>query len=155
MVHQSGLRDSQRSLRASQRGLRVCQRGLRACQRGLRACQRGLRACQRALRACQRGLRACQRGLRTCQRGLKACLEGQEGQEGGTDVRTYIRNFSPFYRTLSPVRAAAQKGLYLEVGIDGLNTMKSLQNPLRKISLSALIPDTYCLEIGKRIAVSK
>ena len=36
---------------------------------------------------------------------------GSEGQpEGGhTDVRTDVRNFSPFYRTLSPVGAAAQK----------------------------------------------
>ena len=36
---------------------------------------------------------------------------GSEGQpEGGrTDVRTYERNFSPFYRTSSPVGAAAQK----------------------------------------------
>ena len=31
---------------------------------------------------------------------------------GRTDVRTYGRNFSPFYRTLSPVGAAAQKLLH-------------------------------------------
>ena len=35
---------------------------------------------------------------------------GTEGQrEGGTDGWTDKQNFSPFYRTLSPVGAAAQK----------------------------------------------
>ena len=37
--------------------------------------------------------------------------EGPEEAGGGgrTDVRTDVRNFSPFYRTSSPVGAAAQK----------------------------------------------
>ena len=58
------------------------------------------------------GLRACQRGLRACQRGLRACQEDQGGDgrtDGWTDGRTEGQNFSPFYRTSSPVGAAAQK----------------------------------------------
>ena len=31
------------------------------------------------------------------------------------DVQTYIQNFSPFYRTSSPVRAATQKLFYMRI----------------------------------------
>ena len=65
------------------------------------ACPKSLRG----LKACQRGMRACQRGLRACQMGQRACEEAQEG-----DGRMDGRCFSPFYSTLSPVVAAAQKG---------------------------------------------
>ena len=60
-------------------------------------------------------LRACQRGLRACQRGLRACQEGGGGTDVRTDGRTYIRNFSPFYRTSSPVGAAAQKAMIFDL----------------------------------------
>ena len=106
------MRACQRGLRACQRGLRSCQRGLRACHRGLRTCQRGLRACQRGLKACQRGLRACQRGLRACQRGLRACQEAH-GEDVRMEARMHVQNFSPFYRTSSPLGATAQKGAKL------------------------------------------
>ena len=86
--------------------------GRRVCWRGLIACQRGLRAYQRSSRACQRGLRACQRGLRAYQRGLRACQEARWG-----DVRTDGQNFFPFYRTLSPVGAAAQKGKLKQIRV--------------------------------------
>ena len=39
------------------------------------------------------------------------CLPG--GQGGHTYLRTYGRNFFPFYRTSSPVGAAAQKGVMI------------------------------------------
>ena len=43
--------------------------------------------------------------------GFEGHLEGSEGQQRGgrTDERTDGRKFSPFYRTSSPTRAAAQK----------------------------------------------
>ena len=52
----------------------------------------------------QRGLKACQGGLRASQGDLRA------SQRGRMDIRTNVRSFSPFYRTLSPLGAAAQKG---------------------------------------------
>ena len=117
---QRGLRACQRVLKAAQRGLWAYQRGLKACQWGLKTCQRGLRACQRSLRAFQMGLRACKRDLRACQMGLRACqrdLRASQEAQGGwmdqhTDGRTDGWTFSPFYRTLSPVGAAAQKALH-------------------------------------------
>ena len=47
--------------------------------------------------------------------GSEACLAGSWALKGGMDVRTYIwtdirmdgRKISPFYRTLSPIGAAA------------------------------------------------
>ena len=50
-------------------------------------------------------------GLPEGPEGLPEGPEGPESLPGGTDVRTYgrtdVRNFSPFYRTSSPVGAAA------------------------------------------------
>ena len=61
--------------------------------------------------------------------GIEGLPEGSGGLTGGggdrhtdgrTDGRTDVRNFSPFYRTLSPVGAAAQKGYTLHAGcLDG------------------------------------
>ena len=54
-------------------------------------------------------------------------------------------------------RTLVKKGctyMYLEVGIDVLNTIKYLQNPQYKSSLSALTPKNSRLENGKRIAIS-
>ena len=42
--------------------------------------------------------------------GPQAWLDGPEGGNGRTDKRTNGRKISPFYRTLSPIGAAAQKG---------------------------------------------
>ena len=45
--------------------------------------------------------------------GLPEGSEGLPGGPGGMDGRaygqTYVRNFSPFYRTLAPVRATGEK----------------------------------------------
>ena len=44
----------------------------------------------------------------------KGLSDGSQGQGGDAQVKMYvctgIQNFSPFYRTLSPVKAAAQEG---------------------------------------------
>ena len=52
-------------------------------------------------------------------------------------------------------RALVKKGCTLKLVFDDLSTIKYFQNPLHKISLSALTPDTSRLESGKRIAISK
>ena len=69
-----------------------------------------------ALLACSE---AWQAGSEACLAGSEACLAGSWALEGGTDVRmdvdTYVRTYgqmdgwkiSPFYRTLSPIGAAA------------------------------------------------
>ena len=45
--------------------------------------------------------------------GFEGLLEGFEGLLEGSEVKRMDgRNFSPFYRTLSPVGAAAQKVYY-------------------------------------------
>ena len=67
---------------------------IRAMCRDLRATHQGLRANQRDLQATQQGLRARQRWGMFIQMG----------------VWMDIRKFSPFYKTLSPFRAATQKG---------------------------------------------
>ena len=61
--------------------------------------------------ASQRGLRASQEGPRASQRGLRASLGVLRASPGGgwTYGRTDGRKISPFYRTSSPIRAAAQK----------------------------------------------
>ena len=49
-------------------------------------------------------------GLPEGPEGPESLPEGPEEAQGGwTYGRVYVRNFSPFYRTLSPVGAAAQK----------------------------------------------
>ena len=93
----------QRFLRASCMGLRANLRGLRGL-RGLRASWRALRASWKGLRANQKGLRASQKGLRASQGGTYVCTDVW------TNRWTYVQNFSPFYKTLSPLGAAAQKG---------------------------------------------
>ena len=59
------------------------------------------------------GLRASQRGLKACQSLLGGLRRGGGRMygctDGFTDKHTDVRNFSPFYRTLFPVGAAAQK----------------------------------------------
>ena len=78
-----------------------------ACQRALRVLRANLSG-QRGLRASQRSLRASQRGLRACQGGLRASQGGTDGRtDGRMDGRMDGQNFFPFYRTLSPVGAAA------------------------------------------------
>ena len=59
--------------------------------------------------AIQSGLRPSQPGLKPSQPGLKpeAWLAIRASDLGGTDVRTYRWKIYSFYRTLSPVRAAA------------------------------------------------
>ena len=42
-------------------------------------------------------------------------------------VLTSIQNFSPFYKTLSPVGAAAQKGLRVGKGVRGGNTEEGME----------------------------
>ena len=54
-----------------------------------------------------RGLRTSGRGLRASRQGLRASQRGGGWTGGRTDGRTDGRNFSPFYRTSSPVGAAA------------------------------------------------
>ena len=50
-------------------------------------------------------------GLPEGSEGLPEGFEGLPGGPGRTYGQTYGRNFSPFYRTSSPVEAAAQKGM--------------------------------------------
>ena len=76
---------------------------LRAIQPGLRPSQLGLRPSQPGLRPSQPGLNPSQPGLRPSQLSLKP--EG--GTNGRTDGRTNKQKISPFYRTLSPIGAAA------------------------------------------------
>ena len=58
-------------------------------------------------------MRASWRGLRANWKGLRGHLSGSEGQpgeiDGWTNRHTDKQNFSSFYRTSSPVRAAGQK----------------------------------------------
>ena len=94
--------------RASQAGLRPSQSGLRASQAGLRASEAWLAGSE----ACLTGSEACLAGSEACLAGYKACLAGSwalEGGDGRTYGRTYGRKISPFYRTSSPIGAAAQK----------------------------------------------
>ena len=49
-------------------------------------------------------------GLARASLGLAWASLGLAQASGGADGRTNGRNFSPFYRTLSPIEAAAQKG---------------------------------------------
>jgi len=65
--------------------------------------QLGLRPSQPGLRPSQPGLNPSQPGLRPSQLSLKP--EG--GTNGRTDGRTNKQKISPFYRTLSPIGAAA------------------------------------------------
>ena len=94
---------------AIQPDLRPSQPGLRPSQPGLRPSQPSLRPSQPGLRPNQPGLRPNQPGLRPSQPGLAGWPGG--GMYGQTDGRTYkqtdVRKISPFYRTLSPIRAAA------------------------------------------------
>ena len=76
---------------------------LQAIQPGLRPSQLGLRPSQPGLRPSQPGLNPSQPGLRPSQLSLKP--EG--GTNGRTDGRTNKQKISPFYRTLSPIGAAA------------------------------------------------
>ena len=56
----------------------------------------------------QEGLRAFWRGLRACWRGLRACQEARGGwRDGHTNGKMDRLNFSPFYRTLFSLGAAA------------------------------------------------
>ena len=50
-------------------------------------------------------MRASQRGLSATQQGLRASKGG--GADGQTDRQMDGQNFSPFYRTSSPLRATA------------------------------------------------
>ena len=92
---------------ASQAGLRASQAGFRARQAGLRASQPGLR-----------GSEACLAGSEAWLDGSKAylacswALKGGNGwidrwTDGRMDGRTNRLKISPFYRTLSPIGAAA------------------------------------------------
>ena len=76
------------------------------CPSPLLTIQPGLRPSQPGLRPSQPGLNPSQPGLRPSQLSLKP--EG--GTNGRTDGRTNKQKISPFYRTLSPIGAAAQKG---------------------------------------------
>ena len=61
------------------------------------------------------GLSEGSEGLSEGSEGLPEGSEGLQGGPGGdgrTYGRTYVRNFSPFYRTSSPVGAAAQKQFF-------------------------------------------
>ena len=73
--------------------------------KGPKASKRGLRASWRGLRANWMGLRVNWVGLRATHQGLRASHRGN----GWTNGRTDKQNFFAFYRTLSPVGAAAQK----------------------------------------------
>ena len=68
-------------------------------------------AIQSGLRPSQPGLKPSQPGLKPSQPGLKpeAWLAIRASDLGGMDVRTYRWKIYSFYRTSSPVRAAAQK----------------------------------------------
>ena len=108
---QPGLRPSQPGLRPSQPGLRPSQPGLRPSQPGLRPRQPGMRSSQPAslrLQAWLAGPGAWLTGPEAWLAGPQAWLAGPqawlEGPEGG---RTDKRKIFPFYRTSSPIRAAA------------------------------------------------
>ena len=103
--------------------LSVCPplKGPNASQAGLRASQTGFRASQAGLRASQPGLR----GSEACLAGSEAWLDGSKAYlacswalkggngwidrwtDGRMDGRTNRLKISPFYRTLSPIGAAA------------------------------------------------
>ena len=120
--------------RASQAGLRPSQSGLRASQAGLRASQPGLRASQPGLR----GSEACLAGSEAWLDGSKACLAGSWALEGGNG-RTDGRKISPFYRTSSPIGAAAQKAT-VKVSSKSLNLLnfrKFLKPKLENLAISA------------------
>ena len=84
-------------------GLRPSQPGLRPSQPGLRPIQLGLRPRQLALQASR--LRHGWLGVRPGWLGLKPGWMAQRG--GRTDKRTNVQKISPFYKALSPIRAAA------------------------------------------------
>ena len=71
-------------------------------RRGFSTPQKAIQASQSALKTSQRALKASQKALQASQKALKAHGKWTNGQ-----------NFSPFYRTLSPTGAAAQKPPFL------------------------------------------
>ena len=80
------------------------QPGLRQSQPGLRPSQPGLRPSQPASQPQASGLAGWASGLAGWASGLAGWPRGGNGR---TDRRTYVRKISPFYRTLSPIGAAA------------------------------------------------
>ena len=103
---QSGLRPSQPGLMPSQPGLRQSQLSLRPSQPGLRPSQPGLRPSQPGLRPSQPASQVS--GFRDGWLGLRPGWMAQRGgMDGRTDELTNGRKISPFYRTLSPIGAAA------------------------------------------------